>query len=80
MIKSITIGRKPSRLWEAEEQAAERRPTKRLTFDIDAELHLRIRLDCTRRGVNMSDEIRRMLAERWATEPITPPRGDSAGS
>ena len=66
MTKKIQIRQKPTRLWEEEEsKGMESLPTKRLTFDLDAELHRRMKLDCTQRDVKMSDEIRKLLEERW---------------
>jgi hypothetical protein len=66
MSKKIKIGQKPTRLWEEEDGSATAKgPTKRLTFDVDLDLHRRMKLDCTRRDVKMSDEIRRLLEERW---------------
>jgi hypothetical protein len=66
MTKKIEIRQKPTRLWDSEEESAiAKGPTKRLTFDLDAALHLRMKLDCTQRDVKMADEIRRMLEERW---------------
>lgn len=65
MTKKITISQKPTRLWEEENQSFDKASTKRLTFDLDAALHLRMKLDCTQRDVKMSDEIRRLLEERW---------------
>lgn len=77
MSKSVTFTptprpRDPSEKWIAErETITSPRPTKRLTLDIDAELHLRMKLDCTKRGVNMTDEIRALLAEKWGGQPET---------
>lgn len=65
MTKKITISQKPTRLWEEEGQGFEKAPTKRLTFDLDAKLHRRMKLDCASRDVKMADEIRRLLEERW---------------
>lgn len=66
MSKKIKIGQKPTRLWEEEEGGVTPKgPTKRLTFDVELDLHRRMKLDCTRRDVKMSDEIRRLLEERW---------------
>lgn len=66
MTKKIQIREKPTRLWEEENQRLEKAPTKRLTFDLDAKLHRRMKLDCAARDVKMADEIRRLLEERWA--------------
>ena len=39
--------------------------TKRLTLDIPASLHARIKSACALRGVKMVDEIRALLEERF---------------
>jgi hypothetical protein len=71
MTKSVTFTstprpRDPAEHWVAErETPATPKPTKRLTFDLDADVHLRMKLDCARRGVNMADEIRKMLAAQY---------------
>lgn len=70
MSKKIKIGQKPTRLWEEEEgTGTEKVPTKRVTFDLEKNLHQRIKLDCARRDVKMSDEIRQLLEERWPALP-----------
>lgn len=38
---------------------------KRLTFDIPADLHRRMRMDCVSRGIDMAEDLRRILAENW---------------
>ena len=38
-------------------------PMKRLTFDIAADLHKRIRMTCLERGKDMAEELRRILEE-----------------
>jgi hypothetical protein len=40
-------------------------PMKRLTFDIPADLHMRMKLDCVGRGKDMADELREMIDKRW---------------
>jgi hypothetical protein len=47
------------------EQFAEKKPLKRLTFDIDADLHKRIRMTCLGRDKDMAEELRRILAENF---------------
>ena len=32
---------------------------------IDEALHLRMKLDCTTRGENMTDVVRKLIEERW---------------
>ncbi len=43
----------------------EKKPLKRLTFDIDADLHKRIRMTCLGRDNDMAEELRRILAENF---------------
>lgn len=38
---------------------------KRLTIDIPASLHVRIKTQCASRGTKMADEIRALLEERF---------------
>jgi hypothetical protein len=38
---------------------------KRLTFDIAADLHKRIRMTCLERGKDMAEELRRILEENF---------------
>ncbi len=38
---------------------------KRLTFDIAADLHKRIRMSCVERGIDMAEDLRRILAEHY---------------
>ena len=40
---------------------------KRLTIDIPAELHANVKSICARRGVKMSDAIRRILEEEFGS-------------
>lgn len=40
-------------------------PMKRLTFDIDAVLHRRIRISCVERGIDMAEDLRRILSEHY---------------
>jgi len=43
---------------------------RRLTPDIDADLHRRMRIQCAEQGLIMADEIRRFLDQRF------PPKSD----
>lgn len=43
--------------------------TKRLTIDLPASLHARIKASCALRGVKMVDEIRALLEERFSEIP-----------
>ena len=40
-------------------------PTKRLTIDVPLSLHQRIKCSCALQGVNMADEIRELLVEKF---------------
>lgn len=40
-------------------------PMKRLTIDIPSDLHLRVKIGCTKRGLNMADEFRRLLEKEF---------------
>ncbi|MEZ5776648.1 MAG: plasmid partition protein ParG [Hyphomicrobiaceae bacterium] len=40
-------------------------PTKRLTVDIDGDLHRRIKIDCAGRGLQISDLVRELLIEKF---------------
>jgi hypothetical protein len=47
------------------EASIEKKPIKRLTFDIDGGLHKRIRMTCLERGKDMAEELRRILEENF---------------
>ena len=38
---------------------------KRLTFDIPADTHMRMKLACVREGKDMAEELRAMIEKRW---------------
>jgi hypothetical protein len=40
-------------------------PMKRLTFDIPADLHMRMKLACVREGVDMAEVLRELIARRF---------------
>src|SRR5436309_3029951 len=40
-------------------------PMKRLTFDIPATTHMRMKLDCVGQGKDMAEELRAMIEQRW---------------
>lgn len=71
MNKKVNFGTKP--LPKAEpaanaDQWVENRATectKRLTIDLPASLHGRVKANCALRGIKMADEIRRILEERF---------------
>jgi hypothetical protein len=41
---------------------------KRFTFDVPESLHRRIKSQCAAKGVDMADEMRRLLEERFPAE------------
>jgi hypothetical protein len=70
--KKISIGAKPtaktqpstSDAWVNDRQPDEAR-TKRLTIDVPASLHAKIKASCAMRGTKMVDEITALLEERF---------------
>ena len=71
MSKKVTFGTKPaSRSAQPlnADQWVENRNTeamKRLTLDLPASLHTRIKATCAIRGVKMADEIRQLLEDHF---------------
>lgn len=49
----------------ASQDKAAKPPMKRLTFDIAADLHKRIRMTCLEREKDMAEELRRILNEHF---------------
>jgi len=47
------------------EPPIEKKPLKRLTFDIAVDLHKRIRMTCLEREKDMAEELRRILEENF---------------
>jgi hypothetical protein len=45
--------------------APKRGPMKRFTIDVPVDLHLRVKIECTRRGVQMCDVIRELLEREF---------------
>ena len=75
MSKKPSFAPKPAREQDPESWVKNREappepkaPKKRLTLDIDAELHHRVRVGCAKKGVVMADEIRKFLEERFPPE------------
>ncbi len=76
MAKKVTFGAKPVEKSASIEQWVENRdekpgeargePMKRLTIDLPANLHARVKAGCAMRGVKMADEIRRLLETHFA--------------
>lgn len=70
--KKIAIGAKPttkpqpasSDAWVSDRQPDAER-TKRLTLDVPANLHARIKASCAMRGTKMVDEITALLEEKF---------------
>ena len=71
MTKKVSFGPKPTTKeaskttaddW-VDSRAAEE--TKRLTLDLPASLHKRIKTTCAMRGTKMTDEIRKLLEENY---------------
>jgi hypothetical protein len=44
-------------------------PMKRLTFDIPATTHRRMKIDCVEKDVDMAEELRKMIEARWPATP-----------
>jgi predicted HicB family RNase H-like nuclease len=44
-------------------------PTKRLTLDIPASLHRRLKVGCAERGITVAELVREMLDERFPAKP-----------
>lgn len=74
--KKVAIGGKPSAgkaadnksvdAWiDSRHQEMAKAPTKRLTIDIPAELHARLKAECAMNGRKMVDEIRELLHEKY---------------
>ncbi len=72
--KKVSFGSRPTHpagaadpdSWVASRRAgSEKLPMKRLTVDLPADLHARVKAQCALRGVKISDEIRAMLEEKF---------------
>ncbi|TVR96504.1 MAG: hypothetical protein EA406_11795 [Rhodospirillales bacterium] len=72
MTKKIAFGRKPGSPaagaanpdeWVANRDVA---AMKRLTIDVPADLHARIKSQCALRGVKMADAIRELLEQQFS--------------
>jgi hypothetical protein len=70
--KKIAIGNKPSTksqpatsdAWVSDRKPDDE-PTKRLTIDVPASLHAKIKASCAMRGTKMVDEITVLLEEKF---------------
>lgn len=83
MNKKVTFGARPAQQGSAAgnpdewvksrqadaEPAAEKQMLKRLTIDLPADLHARVKAECALKGVKMVDEVRTLLEQRF------PPHG-----
>ena len=73
--KKVALSTKPAPRTEtppsAEQWVASRsnEETKRLTIDLPASLHARIKASCALRGAKMADEIRALLEEHFSEIP-----------
>lgn len=69
MSKKISISKKPTRKattpddWVKSRRKNEK--TKRLTIDIQEDLHRKIKADCAMKGKKMADAIREILSEKF---------------
>lgn len=77
--KKVAIGGKPSAskaiddksvdAWiGSRQQEVAKVPTKRLTIDIPADLHARLKAECAMNGRKMVDEIRELLQEKYGNK------------
>ncbi|MGQ0756763.1 hypothetical protein ACT43E_20840 (plasmid) [Acinetobacter baumannii] len=78
MTKKVSIGTKPTSkptpaatadAWvESRSNGDEPEKMKRLTIDIPASLHRKIKGSCGNRGTKIADEVRELLAEKYGKE------------
>ena len=72
MTKKVTFGPNPGQKESPQVNADEwvenrsTEATKRLTLDLPASLHKRIKATCAMRGVKMVEEIRKLLEEHFS--------------
>lgn len=74
--KKVSIGAKPTAkatpsadAWVDERRPVEAEGTKRLTIDVPASLHAKIKASCAMRGTKMVDEITALLQDKFAQLP-----------
>lgn len=72
-MKKVSFGARPTAertitqdAWVEDRSASE--PVKRLTIDVSASLHRRMKTQCAAEGVNMADIIRELLEKRFSGE------------
>jgi len=68
MSKHIAIQARPKKppdadAWVGDKTRRKAEKSKRLTIDIDAELHTRLRIHCFNNGTAIADVLRRLIAE-----------------
>lgn len=72
---SITAPRRSSRARPSAQRAEQwvqdkaGEPVKRLTIELPARLHARVKAECALRGVKMKDLVRTLLEQECATTP-----------
>ncbi|MDE0878986.1 MAG: plasmid partition protein ParG [Sphingomonas bacterium] len=82
MTKKVSIGARPTTVKPAPGEADQwvesrtpvapepepNAPSKRLTIDIPADLHRRIKSQCALRGTKIADEVRELLLQKYGNE------------
>lgn len=82
MTKKVSIGARPTTVKPATVEADQwvesrtpvapepepNAPSKRLTIDIPADLHRRIKSQCALRGTKIADEVRELLLQKYGKE------------
>ena len=77
MTKKVTIGAKPQPTnstganpdqWVTSKKEGKGEPIKRLTFDVPASLHARIKSQCALRGVKMNEELRELVEKHFPAD------------
>ncbi|MGP9655865.1 hypothetical protein [Halomonas sp. AOP35-4E-18] len=69
--KKVPLGGKPSSAPKSGQDvdawvgSRQKEPNKRLTIDIPASLHAKLKSDCAIRGRKMADEVRDLLLEKY---------------
>ena len=56
---------------ETAAEAKPSEPTKRFTIDVPVSLHRRVKVQCAERGLNMADEMRRLLEREFPAAPTS---------
>ena len=86
MNKKVSFGARPARgneasaadAWVADrattapvEEPKEKEPTKRLTIDVTADLHRRIKVQCASQDMNIADAVRELLEQHFPEQKTT---------